>query len=144
MRLVENKKLRMTYTVLDTYEAGVELLGHEVKSLRSKLGSLDGSKVIVRGGEAFLIGAYIPPYQPANTPKSYDEHRTRRLLLTKKELEELIHQDEKEGLTLHPVSLYIKNNLVKCEVALCKKLQKHDKREKVKESISRREMRLRE
>ncbi len=144
MKLVENKKLRMVYTVLDTYPAGIELLGYEVKSLRQKLGSLDGSKIIIRGGEAFLVGSYIPAYQPANTPKSYDEHRTRRLLLTKEEIGKLAHEEENKDLTLHPISLYLKNNLVKCEVALCKKLQKHDKREKVKEEISRREMRLKE
>lgn len=144
MTLVENKKLRLTYAVQDTHPAGVELKGHEVKALRQKLGSLEGSKVIIRGGEAFLVGAYIPPYQPANTPKSYDEHRTRRLLLTKEEIRELAAIEEKKDLTLHPVSLYIKHNLVKCDVAVCKKLQKHDKRDKVKEEISRREMRLRE
>ncbi len=144
MKLVENKKLRMVYTVLDTSQAGIELLGYEVKSLRQKLGSLDGSKIIIRGGEAFLVGSYIPAYQPANTPKSYDEHRTRRLLLTKEEIGKLAYEEENKDLTLHPISLYLKNNLVKCEVALCKKLQKHDKREKVKEEISRREMRLKE
>lgn len=141
MKLVENKKLRMVYEVMDTYQAGIELEGHEVKSLRQKLGSLDGSKVIIRGGEAFLVGSYIPPYQPANTPKSYDEHRTRRLLLNKSEIQKLVNEEEKRDLTLHPISLYTIRNLVKCEVALCKKLQKHDKREKVKDEISRREMR---
>ncbi|MBP9782751.1 MAG: SsrA-binding protein SmpB [Candidatus Pacebacteria bacterium] len=144
MKLVENKKLRLVYEVMDTYTAGIELVGHEVKALRQKLGSLEGSKVIIRGGEAFLVGSYIPPYQAANTPASYDEHRTRRLLLNKKEIAELLHQEEVRGLTVHPISLYIKNNLVKCDIALCKKLQKHDKREKVKQEISRREMRLRE
>lgn len=141
MKLIENKKLRMTYDVIDTYQAGMELEGHEVKSLRNKLGSLDGSKVIIRGGEAFLVGSYIPPYQPANTPKSYDEHRTRRLLLKKDEIAKLAVIEEKKDLTLHPISLYIKNNLVKCEVALCKKLQKHDKRENIKKDIARRELR---
>lgn len=134
----------MVYDVTDTYQAGIELEGGEVKSLRSKLGSLDGSKVIIRGGEAFLVGSYIPPYQPANTAKSYDEHRNRKLLLTKEELAKLAQIEQDKDLTLHPISLYIKNNLVKCEVGLCKKLQKHDKREKVKEEISRREMRLKQ
>jgi SsrA-binding protein len=143
MKLVENKKLRMTYEVLETYQAGIELEGHEVKSLRQKLGSLEGSKVIIRGGEAFLVGSYIPPYQPANTPKSYDEHRTRRLLLKKDELG-LLAAKEETGLTLHPISLYNSHNLIKCDIAVCKKLQKHDKRDKVKEEIERREIRLRE
>lgn len=141
MKLIENKKLTMNYTVLETFSAGMELSGSEVKALRSRLGSLDGSKVIVRGGEAFLVGSYIPPYQPANTPKSYDEHRTRRLLLNKSEIAELAQLEEKNDLTLHPISLYSKNNLIKCDVAVCKKLQKHDKRDKLKEEISRRELR---
>lgn len=143
MKLVENKKLRLTYEVLDTYSSGIELEGFEVKALRQKLGSLEGSKVIVRGGEAFLVGAYIPPYQPANTPKSYDEHRTRRLLLTKEELHKLAAEEEKDNLTIHPISLYTNKNLVKCEVAVCKKLQKHDKRENIKKDIARRELRAR-
>ena len=140
MKLVENKKLRMTYDVQETYQTGIELEGHEVKSLRLKLGSLEGSKVIVRGGEAFLVGAYIPPYQPANTPKSYDEHRTRRLLLRKEEIARLA-QEEEQGLTIHPISLYTIKNLVKCEIGVCKKLQKHDKRETIKKDIARRELR---
>lgn len=144
MKLIENKKLTMTYTVLETLQAGVELLGTEVKSLRARLGSLDGSKVIIRGGEAFLVGSYIPPFQPSNTSKSYDEHRTRRLLLTKEEIRRLAAKEQESGLTLHPISLYNKNNLIKCDVAICKKLQKHDKRDKVKEEIERREIRLRE
>ncbi|MEN9337798.1 MAG: hypothetical protein RIQ41_112 [Candidatus Parcubacteria bacterium] len=143
MKLVENKKLRLVYSVLETYQAGMELEGHEVKSLRKKLGNLDGSKIIIRGGEAFLVGSYIPPYQPANTPKSYDEHRTRRLLLSKEEIRRLA-SDEEKGLTLHPISLYNSHNLIKCDVGVCKKLQKHDKRDKVKEEIERREVRLRE
>lgn len=144
MKLVENKKLRLTYTVLETLQAGIELEGGEVKSLRNKLGSLDGSKVIVRGGEAFVVGMYIPPYQPANTRASYDEHRTRRLLLTKDQIVQFYQYEETQGLTIHPISLYLKNNLIKCELAVCKKLQKHDKREKVKQQISEREMKLRE
>lgn len=141
MKLIENKKLKMTYSVIDTYQSGIELQGYEVKSLRSKLGSLEGSKIIIRGGEAFLVGSYIPPYQAANTPKSYDEHRTRRLLLNKSEITKLSNEEEKKGLTIHPISLYLKRNLIKCEVALCKKLQKHDKRENIKKDISRREIR---
>lgn len=136
-----NKKLGLSYSVVETFEAGVELLGHEVKALREKLGSLDGSKVIIRGGEAFLVGSYIPPYQPKNTDKEYDPHRTRRLLVSKKELSALARKEESGNLTMHPVSWYTKGSLVKCEVALCKKVEKHDKREKIKKEISRRESR---
>lgn len=140
MKLVINKKLHLTYTILETYEAGLELFGFEVKALRQKLGSLDGGKVIVRGGEAFLVGAYIPPYQPANAPKSYDPYRTRRLLLQKKEIVDLYSHESTKTLTMNPVSLYSKNNLIKCEVAVCKKKDSRDKREDIKKDIARREV----
>jgi SsrA-binding protein len=141
MRLVESKKLHLTYIITDTIEAGIELFGFEVKSLRKKQGSLDGAKVIVRGGEAFLVGAYIPPYQPANTPKSYDPYRTRRLLLNKDEVIDLYNIEQAKTLTLAPHSLYLKNTHIKCEVALCKKKNARDKREAIKKDISKRELR---
>lgn len=141
MKLVESKKLHLTYTITQTIEAGVELFGFEVKALRKKIGSLDGAKVIIRGGEAFLVGVYIPPYQPSNTPKEYDSYRTRRLLLQKKEVEELFHLEQSKTLTLAPHSLYLKNTLIKCEIAVCKKKDARDKREAIKKDISRRELR---
>lgn len=141
MKLIDNKKLGLTYSISETIQAGIELFGFEVKSLRQKLGSLEGARVIVRGGEAFVVGMYIPAYQPANTPKHYDEHRTRRLLLTKKELAYLAGIEQAKTLTLIPSSLYLTNRLIKCEVALCKKKQAHDKRETIKKDIARRELR---
>ena len=68
--LLENRKARFNYELKEKFEAGIELLGHEVKSLRQKTGSLEGAYVIVRGGEPFLVNAYIPPYQPKNTPQN--------------------------------------------------------------------------
>ena len=88
--LIENKKARLRFEVLETYQAGLELAGYEVKSIRSKLGSLDGSRVIVRGAEAFIVGMTVPPFQIANTPKTYDPERPRRLLLTRKEIGEYL------------------------------------------------------
>ena len=141
MSLLESKKLHLTYVITDIKEAGIELFGFEVKTLRKKLGSLDGAKVIVRGGEAFIVGAYIPPFQPANTPKSYDPYRTRRLLFSKAELFDLYALEQSKTLTLAPHSLYLKNTYIKCGVALCKKKQAKDKREDIKKDISRREVR---
>lgn len=141
MRLVDNKKIGMDYSIIETITCGVELLGGEVKSLRNKLGSLAGSRVLIRGGEAFLIGSFIPAYQENNTPKSYDPYRNRRLLLNKKEIETLVREEESASLTLVPVSLYLKNNLIKCDVGLCKKKLKGDKRENIKKDIARRELR---
>jgi len=141
MKLIESKKLHLIYVISDTKEAGVELFGFEVKSLRKKQGSLDGAKVIVRGGEAFLVGAYIPPFQPANTPKSYDPYRTRKLLFNKVELQDLYALEQSKTLTLAPHSLYLKNTLIKCGVAVCKKKDARDKREDIKKDVARREMR---
>lgn len=141
MKLVESKKLHLTYTISKSYEAGLELFGFEVKALRNKQGSLEGAKVLIRGGEAFLVGVYIPPYQAANTSKSYDPYRTRKLLLKKSEVLELYNLEQSKTLTLHPNSLYSTHNLIKCEVAVCKKKDTKDKREDIKKNIARRELR---
>lgn len=141
MKLVDSKKLHLTYMITNTYEAGIELLGFEVKALRKKQGSLEGAKILIRGGETFLVGVYIPPYQAANTPKSYDPYRTRRLLLKKSDIMELYNYEQSKTLTLHPNSLYSTHNLIKCEVAVCKKKDSKDKREDIKKDISRRELR---
>ena len=85
MSLIQNKKVHLRFAVLETFQAGIELSGGEVKSLRNKLGSLEGSRVVVRGGEAYLVGATIPPYQPLNSSVSYDPEHPRKLLLNKKE-----------------------------------------------------------
>lgn len=144
MRLIDNKKLHLSYSITETLEAGIELVGFEVKTLRQKLGSLEGARIIIRGGEAFLIGSYIPPYQTNNTDRSYDPYRTRRLLLKKSELFKLAAIEQQKTLTLAPQSLYLKHNLVKCEIAICKKKTTHDKREDIKKTISRRELRTQE
>jgi SsrA-binding protein len=86
MSLVDNKRVAFDYQILETIEAGLELFGFEVKSLRAGHGSLKGARVVARGGEAYLVGATIPPWQVANAPKSYDPERPRRLLLSQKEI----------------------------------------------------------
>ncbi len=141
MSLVENKKARFNYEFLRTLEAGVELFGLEVKSLRQKQGALDGAYVIARGGEAFLVGAYIPQYQPKNTPKGYDPRRNRKLLLTKKEIAELAGNERKNGLTIVPVSVYNKGRKIKVEIAIARGKKKYDKRETLKQRDVEREMR---
>ena len=132
MNRLEYKKLGLTYTVTQTFTSGIELLGFEVKSLKTGLGSLDGSKVIVRGGECFAVGVYIPAHQEKNAPASYDPYRTRKLLLNKREIEKLaVNEQEKD--TLVPTQIFLAHNLVKVQIAVCKKLKKQDKREKIKE-----------
>ena len=141
MNLIEHKKARFNYEILETYEAGLELLGLEVKSLRKGQGSLEGAHAIVRGGEVYLVGATIPPYQVGNTPKEYDPARTRRLLLTKKEIGELAGFENKKGLTIIPLSVYNKNSRLKLSLGVARGKKKYDKRETLKKRDTEREIR---
>jgi SsrA-binding protein len=137
----ENRKARFDYEILDKYEAGIELLGSEVKSVRAGRMSLEGAFIIIRGGEAFVINSNIPPYQAKNTLESYDPLRNRKLLLTKKELAELAHNDKNKSLTIVPISVYNKNRKIKLEIAVVKGKKKFDKRETIKKRDTDRELR---
>lgn len=130
--LIEHKKAHFDYEILETYEAGIQLFGTEVKSLRDHQGKLEGAHVTVRGGEAFLLNAEIPPYQAANAPADYDPKRNRRLLLTKKELAELALAEDKQGLTIIPLSMYNKGRLIKVKLGIARGKKKGDKRETIK------------
>ena len=132
MNLITYKKATLKYTVLETLEAGVSLIGSEVKSLRGKLGSLDGARVVVRDGEAFIIGMTIPPYQVVNTKKGYDPERARRLLLNKREIAELAAAEVKKSLTVIPLSMYNTHGLIKAKIAIVHGKNKVDKREVLK------------
>jgi SsrA-binding protein len=139
--LIQNKKAYFNYEILEKYEAGIELLGFEVKSLKKGQGSLEGSYVVVRGGEAFVVNMQIPPYQPANTPKDYDPLRNRRLLFTKKEIEKLSEEENQKGLTIVPISVYNKGRKLKIEVAVVRGKKKYDKRESIKKRDVERDIR---
>ena len=128
----ENRKVRFNYEILEKYESGIELLGTEVKSVRGGRMSLEGAFVIVRGGEAFLVNANIPPYQAKNAPKDYDPLRNRKLLLTKKEINELADSEKNKSLTIVPISVYNKNRKIKVAIALVKGKKKLDRRESIK------------
>ncbi|HYF10023.1 MAG TPA: SsrA-binding protein SmpB [Candidatus Paceibacterota bacterium] len=132
MDLLRHKKAHLNYEILEQFEAGIELEGGEVKSLRAHQGSLEGARAAVRGGEAYLIGATIPPYQPKNTAKDYDPERPRRLLLHKKELAELLGAESRKGLTIVPISMYNKGRKVKVAIAIVRGKKKFDKREDLK------------
>ena len=137
----ENRKAYFNYEILEKYEAGIELLGTEVKSVRGGSMSLEGSFVIIRGGEAYIINANIPPYQAKNASKDYDPLRNRKLLLTKKEIEELAGSEKNKSLTIVPISVYNKNRKIKLEIALVKGKKKYDKRETIKKRDTDREIR---
>src|SRR3989338_10523905 len=137
----ENRKARFNYEILEKYEAGIEFLGTEVKSVRGGQMSLEGAFVIVRGSEAYLINSNIPQYQVKNTPKDYDPLRNRKLLLTKKEIFELAGSEKNKSLTIVPISVYNKNRKIKIEIALVKGKKKYDKRETLKKRDTLRKIR---
>ena len=130
--LVENKRAHLKYAALETFAAGIVLSGQEVKALRNKLGSMEGSRIIVRGGEAFLVGMTIPPYQSANAAKDYEPERPRKLLLNKKEIAQLADAESRRGLTTVPFEVYTAARNVKVKVAIVRGKGKADRREDLK------------
>ena len=140
MNLVEHKKARLNYEILEEFEAGLELLGSEVKSLRAHQGRLEGAHIIVRAGEAYVVGMHIPPYQPKNTSADYDPDRSRKLLLTKKELSQLSGIEGQKGLTIVPLSVYNKGVRLKMRIASVRGRKKYDKRAVMKERDSKRDI----
>ncbi len=129
---IRNKKATLDFELLERFEAGAELLGTETKSIRSGQGKLTGAYVVVRGGEVYLVGASIPPFQKANAPKSYEDERARKLLLSKKEIEKLFTASEKDGLTVVPIRWYNNGRRLKLEIAIARGKKKFDKRETLK------------
>lgn len=137
---IQNRKARFDFDILETVEAGLVLFGFEVKSIRTGKVKLEGSYVIIRGDEAFLVGATISPYQAPNTPKSYEADRARKLLLSKKEITELKRQSETERLTIVPIRLYNNGRNIKLEIGVARGKKKHDKRESLKARDSKRDI----
>ena len=125
--LISNRRARFDFEILDTYEAGVELYGFEVKAIRAGSGTLEGAHVIVRGGEAYLVGASIAPHQPANAPAHYDPERARRLLLSRREIEELREVGDQKGLTTVPIMVHSKGRNVKLRLAVARGKKKQER-----------------
>jgi len=126
--IASNKKAFHDYHVLDKFEAGMELTGTEVKSLRDRGATLKDSYVVFKAGEAFLFGAHISPYTHGNR-ENHDPERTRRLLLHRREIEKLESQVVEKGLTIVPLRLYFKGGRVKAEIAVVRGKKLYDKRE---------------
>lgn len=133
MDLAVNKRASFDYETLESYEAGIQLLGHEVKSVQARHASIVGAFVIIRGGEAWLVNATIPPYQAKNTPPGYDPSRSRKLLLHARELKELIGKSAQKGLTLIPLRLYTRGARIKLAFALARRKKSRDQREAIRE-----------
>lgn len=132
-RIAENRKARFEYALEETYEAGIVLQGWEVKSLRAGKGGIADGYVIIKNGEALLLGSQISPLNSASTHIQPEQQRTRKLLLHKKELKKLIGAVERKGYTIIPLHLYWKNGLAKLKIAIAKGKKQFDKRQTVKE-----------
>lgn len=126
--VARNKKAYHDYFVLDTYEAGIELYGTEIKSIRQGRVNLKDSYCGVDDGEMFALGMHISPYEQGNI-FNRDPMRRKRLLLHKKEILKLFQQSQQQGLSIVPLELYIKNGIAKLQIGLCKGKKLHDKRE---------------
>ncbi len=138
--LAINKRANYDYEILEKLEAGLVLKGYEVKSIKTGHISLKGAYVAIIGGEAFLINANIPAYQPLNMPKNYEPTRSRKILLRRSQIKSFIGRISQKGLTLTPIKVYSKGKLVKIEIGLGKGKRKIDKREKIIERETRRKI----
>ncbi len=136
----DNRKARFLYAFLEIYQAGIELLGTEVKSIRAGRVSMQDGYASIRNGEAWLMNVHIAPYDSAGSFFNHEAKRSRRLLLHKKEINQLIGQVEQKGLTLVPTKMYFKNGRVKVDIALARGKKLHDKREDIKRRDDKRAM----
>ena len=127
-----NPKAHFDYEILETIEAGIVLGGFEVKAVKTGKASIKGTYIKILNNEPYLVGAIISPYQPANTPPDYDPQRSRKLLLSKKQISALIGTSHAHGLTLIPLKLYNKKGRVKVLVGIARGKKKYDKRAAIK------------
>jgi SsrA-binding protein len=139
--LADNKKAYFNYQILEKFEAGISLIGQEVKSLKIRGTSLAGSYIVIKDNEAFWIGVKIPPYQPKNAPSDYNPERSRKLLLKKSEIKYLIGKTQQKGLTLMPLRVYTERGKIKIEFGIAKGLKKFDKRDVIRKKETEREIR---
>ncbi len=138
--LAENKKVFYNYQILEKFEAGISLIGQEVKSIKTRGMNLAGSYVVIKNNEAFWIGSKIPAYQIKNAPPDYNPERWRKLLLKKSEIKYLIGKSKQKGLTLLPLRVYTKDGKIKLEFAIAKGKKKFNKRELIKKREVEREI----
>jgi SsrA-binding protein len=133
MSIVENRKARHDYFIEETFEAGIELQGWEVKAIRAGRVNLKEAYVIVKDGEIFLLGMHVTPLASASTHVHPDPTRTRKLLLHRREIDRLVGQIERAGYTLVPLDLHFSRGRIKTTIGLAKGKKLHDKREAEKE-----------
>ncbi len=136
----DNRQARFAYEILETYEAGIALVGTEVKSIRAGKVNLRDGFALVRNGEVLLMNVHISPHQTASNFFNHDPRRTRKLLLNRQEIRKLIGKVEQDGLTLVPLKMYFKRGLVKVVLAVGRGKKLHDKRETTKRRDDQRDM----
>ena len=129
--VARNRKAKFEYELLDSYEAGIELRGSEIKSIRAGQVSLAEAYVRTNGRQAWLVGAHIAPYDQASA-FNHDPERERRLLLHKKEIKALFDSIRLKGMTIVPTQLYLKNGRAKVEIAIARGKRQYDKRQSIK------------
>ena len=137
-KIAANRKALREYSVLERYEAGIQLLGTEVKSARLGHVTLTGSYAAEEGGELFLYGTRIEPYEQGNR-FNHDPDRRRRLLLHRREIRSLTAQADQKGYALIPLNMYLRRGRVKLEIGLCRGKAQHDKRETLRRRTAERD-----
>jgi SsrA-binding protein len=139
--LASNRKAYHNYEIVETFEAGIVLLGTEIKSLRNHGGNIQEGYVVERGGEAWLLNASIIPYKFGGVAFNHEERRERKLLLHKREIAQIQTAASEKGLTIVPLALYLKKGRVKVKIGIAKGKKLHDKRHAIKDRDVEREMR---
>jgi SsrA-binding protein len=138
--LANNKKAFHTYSIGETFEAGLALSGAEVKSIRNGQASLTGSYVSIRGGEAFLKNAFVARYKNSPARDDYNENRDRKLLLHKSQIAKLAHSLDEKGTAIVPLEIYTSKRRLKLKIAVAKGKKQYDKRESIKRKETNRDL----
>jgi len=136
--VAQNRAASYNYTLLDKLEAGIVLVGTEVKALREGKGTLREAYAEIRAGEVWLVNCHIPEYQPGG-PRNHDPLRKRKLLLNRREIDRLLVQTQQKGMTVVPLKIYFRDGIAKCELALAKGKKFHDRREAERQKEAKRE-----
>lgn len=136
--VAQNRSASYNYHLLDKLEAGLVLVGTEVKSLREGKGTLREAYAEVRAGEVWLVNSHIPEYQPGG-PRNHDPLRKRKLLLNRREIEKFFVQTQQKGMTVVPLKIYFRDGIAKCELAVAKGKKFHDRREAERTKEAKRE-----
>lgn len=136
----ENRQARFNYEILETYETGIELLGTEVKSIKTGQANLRDAFALIRNGQVLLLNMYVAPHKTTSAIFNHEPTRTRRLLMHKQEIRKLTGKVQQKGLTLVPLKLYLKNGWIKADIALVRNKKLYDKREDIKKREDKRDM----